>query len=230
METKKSTRADLEPKRNLFLQAGLIFALSATLVAFEWKSPIKSSIQLRMDNSIATIDEIINPTIQDLPKPKPAPVSLTRITLVDDEKLTLDYDPIDAEITENQPVPEYIPVNIGTVPEEGRVNELEPPFISVEKMPEFPGGEEALKKYLAENTRFPEAALQAGISGIVYLSFIIEKDGIVSNVKILRGIGGGCDEMAYKVISEMPRWEPGQQQMKPVRVLFSIPIAFKFRD
>ncbi len=100
----------------------------------------------------------------------------------------------------------------------------------VEQMPQYTGGEEAMMKYVAENIKYPQAAKDKNISGRVFVSFVIEKDGSVSNVKVVRGIGGGCDEEAARVIKEMPKWKPGMQKGKPVRVNYMMPIFFKLDD
>lgn len=100
-------------------------------------------------------------------------------------------------------------------------------FTVVEQMPKFPGGEKAMLSYLSNNITYPAAAKKEGIQGRVFVNFIIEKDGRVSEVKILRGIGGGCDEEALRVVSSMPDWEPGMQSGKAVRVSFNLPINFK---
>jgi TonB family protein len=103
-------------------------------------------------------------------------------------------------------------------------------FTVVEKMPRFPGGDEARIKYMVENIRYPEAARKNGIKGTVYISFIVEKDGKISTVKVIRGIGGGCDEEAFRVIQNMPYWEPGKQKGEPVRTILNIPIKFDFKE
>ena len=100
----------------------------------------------------------------------------------------------------------------------------------VEQMPQYTGGEEAMMKYVAENIKYSQAAKDKNISGRVFVSFVIEKDGSVSNVKVVRGIGGGCDEEAARVIKEMPKWKPGMQKGKPVRVNYMMPIFFKLDD
>ena len=100
----------------------------------------------------------------------------------------------------------------------------------VEQMPKYTGGEEAMMKYVAENIKYPQAAKDKNISGRVFVGFVIEKDGSVSNVKVVRGIGGGCDEEAARVIKEMPKWKPGMQKGKPVRVNYMMPIFFKLDD
>ena len=94
-------------------------------------------------------------------------------------------------------------------------------------MPQFPGGADALIEYMKKNVIYPNKAKEKGVQGTVYVSFIVEKDGSVSNVNILKGIGGECDEEALRVVKEMPRWTPGLYKGKPARVLFNIPIYFK---
>lgn len=103
-------------------------------------------------------------------------------------------------------------------------------FVVVEQDPEFPGGMEALYRYLSENLQYPQLAKDNGISGMVYVTFVIEKDGSVSNPKILREIGGGCGAEAIRVVKAMPKWIPGKQRGKPVRVQFTLPVKFQFND
>ena len=103
-------------------------------------------------------------------------------------------------------------------------------FNLVEKQPEFPGGEQALLDYIGSNVHYPKKARKKNIQGTVYISFIVEKDGKVSTVRVLRGIGGGCDEEAVRVVSSMPAWKPGYQRGKPVRVQFNLPIRFILSD
>lgn len=100
-------------------------------------------------------------------------------------------------------------------------------YMQVEQMPEFPGGNEAMAKYIGESVKYPEEAKKKGIQGICYVTFIIEKDGTVSTTKIIRGIGGGCDEESIRVVKNMPKWAPGKDKGKPVRVQFNMPISFK---
>jgi len=100
-------------------------------------------------------------------------------------------------------------------------------YTVVETMPQYPGGEDALMKYLAINISYPQAAKDKGIQGTVYVSFIVEKNGNISNVKILRGIGSGCDEEVIRVVKDMPEWKPGTQNGKPVRVQYNLPVKFK---
>jgi len=99
-------------------------------------------------------------------------------------------------------------------------------FVIVEDMPAFPGGEDARRRFLAENINYPSQARIEGIQGTIYISFIIDTTGIVTSVKVLRGIGGGCDEEAVRVVKLMPKWNPGKQKGKAVRVQFNMPMQF----
>ena len=100
----------------------------------------------------------------------------------------------------------------------------------VEEMPSFPGGETKLMEYIAKNLTYPQEARDKGIDGRVFIGMVIEKDGSVSNVKVLRGIGGGCDEEAVRVINSMPKWKPGMMKGDPVPVSYQIPINFKLAE
>jgi periplasmic protein TonB len=106
--------------------------------------------------------------------------------------------------------------------------EIVKPYLVVEQMPEFPGGEKSMRKYLGDNIRYPQMARESGITGTVYVSFVVSKSGQISDVKLLRGIGGGCDEEAIRVVKAMPVWIPGRQTGIPVPVEFHLPITFKF--
>ncbi len=99
-------------------------------------------------------------------------------------------------------------------------------FVFVEVIPEYPGGDQARLAYLRDNIKYPKKAREQGIQGTVYLTFVVEKDGNVSSVKVLRGIGGGCDEESVRVVSNMPKWKPGTQRGRQVRVQYSMPIKF----
>jgi protein TonB len=112
------------------------------------------------------------------------------------------------------------------MPEEEEYDEENQLFMVVESMPEFPGGEKALQEYLKDNLQYPESAKEAGIQGRVFVTFVVESDGTIRDVKVLRGIGGGCDEEAVRVVKEMPEWKPGMQRGKPVRVQYNLPIKF----
>lgn len=224
METKKSKHADLEPKKFIFLQLGLIVALGLSLAAFEWETPVNQLVVNSNWESISADFVPIN-TVFENKKPPPV-VPAPGINIVKNtESVTSDM-PFDNEIKPDEALPPYIaPVPVQMEDEKSVADDI--PFVSVQNMPEFPGGINALREFLAKNIEFPESASQTGREGTVYVYFVVEKDGSVSNIKTLRGIGGGCDEEAERVIGRLPKWKPGEQQGKKVRVSYTIPVIFK---
>ena len=225
METKKSKKADLEGKRVIFLEIGLILALAFVLMSLQWKTIEKKTKTLSTIHRDAGIEEIIPITEQkkDLPPP-PVKQSLS-LKIVTNEAQADNNIIIDAEANEQTAIQEYIPVK-ETIYIEEEVIEEEPIFFVVESPPCFPGGPQALYKYLSEHLSYPVMAREANIQGTVYLSFIVGKTGEITDVKVLRGIGGGCDEEAVRVVQSMPHWEPGKQRGVPVMVRFSLPVKF----
>jgi protein TonB len=224
MEQKKTPRADLENKKIIFTEIGLILALAIALFAFEWKSYDKSIQDLGTRQAEDIPEEIIPITEQKLkPPPPPPPKQVVKISVVEDDVEVEDDIDIDVEADQNTEVEEYIaPV----MTQEEESEEERQIFMVVESMPEFPGGEPALYKYLAENIKYPQMAKESGIQGRVFVTFVVERDGRVTDVRVLRGIGGGCDEEAIRVVAAMPKWAPGKQRGKPVRVQYNLPVKF----
>lgn len=221
MEQKKSDKANLETKRTVFMEIGFIIALALVFVAFEYKSYDKveySNMERVVDD---TPEEIIPITEQKVkpPPPKPPP-QVTIINVVEDDVEVEDDIEIDIEFDEDEAMEEF-----EFVVEDEEIEE-EHIFLVVENMPEFPGGEAAMYKFIGKNIEYPRMAKESGISGRVFITFVVERDGSVTDVQILRGIGGGCDEEAVRVIRKMPRWSPGKQRGKPVRVQYRMPIKF----
>lgn len=106
------------------------------------------------------------------------------------------------------------------------VHDVNVVFTVVEEMPEFPGGQQALMKYVGSKIRYPEEAMENSIQGTVFVTFVVEPDGRITGVRILRGIGHGCDEEAMRVVKSMPNWTPGKQLGKAVRVQYNLPVRF----
>ena len=147
---------------------------------------------------------------------------------------------VDEPVEEPPPTQEVLEeTNAGVITQEGEKIEAPPPpveveaepqvFTIVEEMPSFPGGESKLFEYLGKNVKYPQMATDMGISGVVYVTFVVDEHGKVKDPKVLRGIGGGCDEEAIRVVKNMPTWEPGKQRGKPVRVQYNLPIRFTLR-
>jgi periplasmic protein TonB len=221
METKKSKRANLEKKKTIFLQIGIVVALLFALVAFEWKLQERPTPELFSNRQIDFDDEIL-PIIKEPEIPKPVkPTPIQEFEIVDD-KLDVPDIVIKTEIDPNETIGPFVPFDNTEIPVEE--NEI---FVIVEEWPEFPGGERARQQFLKKHLVYPVIAQQHGIEGRVYVGFVVEKDGSITNVNLSRGIGGGCDEEAIRVTRLMPKWKPGMQSNKPVRTQFSMPIRFQ---
>ncbi len=222
MQAKKTPKANLETKKVIWIQLGLIIALVIVFVSLEWKSYEKRELDLGQREVIDITEEIIPITEQKVKPPPPPPPKQTLVINIveDDVEIEDDEFEIDAEADEDTEVEEYIPVEM----EEDIVEEAEI-FTVVESMPSFPGGEAALYKYLSK-TNYPTMAQESGVQGRVYVTFVVEVDGSITDIRILRGIGGGCDEEAMRVVKAMPRWNPGRQRGQSVRVQFNLPVRF----
>lgn len=226
MEEKKSPKANLENKKLMFTQIGLIISLLIAWLAFEHKSYDKREIDPSLLRTAEVVEEeMVDITKQEEPKPQPVevPKQTTQLEIVEDDVEVEDID-INAEVEQNEVIEEYVAPEI----EEEEVVEQEI-FQIVEEMPSFPGGEQKLLEYVAKNTKYPQIARESGIQGRVFIGFVVETDGSISNVKVLRGIGGGCDEEAVRVIKSLPKWKPGKQRGKAVRVSYQIPVNFKLQ-
>ena len=223
MEQKKSNKADLENKKIIYRQIGLVITLAIILFAFEWKSFDKQIVDLGTRQVEDIPEEIIPITEQKaVVTPPPPPKQVVKINVVEDDMDVDDDIDIDVEADQDTEMEEYVPLQV----EDEESAEEQQIFIVVESMPEFPGGEPALHRYLGENIKYPQMAKESGIQGRVFVTFVVERDGSVTDVKVLRGIGGGCDEEAVRVVKGMPKWSPGKQRGKPVRVQFNLPVKF----
>lgn len=225
MRTSKSSKADLESKKFIFKEIGLIIALGLVLWALELKSYEKQEIDLPTTVMENTPEEMVEITEQTKPPTPPKPPQQTTIIEIVENDIEVEQDlEIDVEANQDTEVERYIPIEIA---EEEEMEEEEAQiFTVVESMPQFPGGDGALLAYLSNNINYPRMALESGIQGKVFVTFVVEKDGFITDVKVLRGIGGGCDEEAIRVVQNMPQWRPGVQRNMPVRVQFNLPIRF----
>ncbi|MCF8405835.1 MAG: energy transducer TonB [Bacteroidales bacterium] len=226
MKIRKSKKTNLENKRFIFFQIGLILSLTLIFTAFEWKSEDNSNTDYLKFKRADVIETIVDITVhKKKERPKPIPVVTPIFTEVEDDE------PIDEELEFSSEVTGDTKNSLDNIFEK-KDEEPEVPgiFTVVEKMPSFPGGMQALYKYLAVNIKYPKAAAEAGIQGPVYMEFVVWKDGSIRMTNVARGIGGGCDEEAFRVISQMPAWSPGLQRSIPVNVKLSIPVNFKLTN
>lgn len=228
MEVKKSPKADLEGKKLIFSEIGLALALGLTLAAFEWTSEDVTVQNLEVQQEEVVEEEMVPITTQDQikppPPPPPPPPVADALTIVDNEtEINEEFELNDTEADDNTEfeIRDLEP----TVVEEEEPAEQEV-FIIVEQMPLFPGGEEALRRYLATEVKYPVIAQENGIQGRVFVKFVIMPDGSVSNVEVARPFDPNLDKEAVRVVKSMPKWTPGKQRGKAVRVSYTVPINF----
>ena len=227
MEVKKSQKADLENKRSLFLQIGLVLTLAIVFLAFEWRVESSEADELDIVQELQVDDEIIPVTttepIKPPPPPPPAPRIADVIDIVDNDE---DIDEVLEIVDSGTTMDEEVRIQVQADVEEDDEEKI---FVIAENMPEFPGGDQALFNWISSTVRYPVIAQENGITGRVYLSFVVNKQGGIENVKVTRSVDPSLDKEAIRVINKMPKWIPGKQRGKPVNVSFSVPINFQLQ-
>ncbi|MGD9556142.1 MAG: energy transducer TonB [Mangrovibacterium sp.] len=225
MELKKSPKADLESKRSTFVQIGLVISLGLCLLAFKWTSRVEKAASLGSVAQQEVEDEIIPITRQEevKPPPPPPPPKVVEVLNIVDDKTDIEEE-LDIEDTEadDKTVIDVAPI----IQQEEEKAEESQVFFIVEDMPEFPGGELALRKFIANAIKYPVIAQENGIQGKVYVNFVVDKDGSITNAKIARGVDPSLDKEALRVVNSLPKWKPGMQRGKPVKVSYTVPISF----
>ncbi|MFT7589433.1 MAG: protein TonB [Limisphaerales bacterium] len=220
---KKYDEASVPRFRTLFLLLGAAGVLATLTMAFTWQPPIDDTAAVFQIDVDDDDDEVIPQTNQTPPPPPPPPPPPEIIEVDDEEEIEEEPEILELEFEDEAEIPE--PVYVAPIEVEA---EDEPDFfVVVEDMPAFPGGEMAMYKWLGKNIKYPQVAKENGIEGKVFVRFIVNKVGKVTEVEVLRGIGGGCDEEAVRVVRNMPSWKPGKQRGKAVKVQFTIPIHFQ---
>lgn len=230
MEIKKSEKANLENKKLLFLELGLIVSLGITWFAFEWTSK-ETNVAVLEETTEVVLEEEIIPITQETPPPPPSapkiPVLSDQIDIVDDEIEVNDDLFMNLEDDANMGVEimEYVEVTEEEVVEEEAI-----PFQLVEEKPSFQGGDaNQFSKWVNSRLVYPEIAKENGVQGRVTLQFTVEKDGSVTKVKVLRGVDPSLDKEAVRVVSSSPKWTPGKQRDRAVPVTYTFPVIFQLR-
>lgn len=224
MEAKKNPKADLTRKSGLFLNIGFVLSLLLVIAAFEWRSYEKSDL-LDLGQVNDDFEEMTEVPLTQQPPPPPPKVQQPEIIEVPDEEEIeeeIEVD-LDVEITEETEIEEIVfeePV------EEEETDEI---FQIVENPASFKGGIGAFYQYVQKNMKYPSQAQRMGLEGKVFVEFVVGKDGKITDVKVLRGIGAGCDEEAIRVLKNSPAWSPGKQRGRPVRQRMVLPITFKLQ-
>ena len=225
MQVKKSEKASLEKDKLIYVLMGLVFGLSLVYVAREWTEKEVTKYEVT-DMDFLIEEEIdIQQTSQETPPPPPPPaVQEVEVLNVVEDNVETETIEVTTEETE-QEVVIAAPVEAPVEEEEEEVV-----FVIVESMPEFPGGQQALFKYLSENVKYPVIAQENGIQGRVICQFVVNIDGSIVDVEVVRSGGDpSLDKEAIRVIKSMPKWKPGKQRGKPVRVKYTVPVNFKLQ-
>jgi protein TonB len=226
MQLKKNPQASLEDKKLTYVLIGLAFVLSICYVAFEWTGKEVTKYEVA-DTEFLFEDEIdIQQTTQETPPPPPPPAvqEVEVLNVVEDD---VETETIEINTEDDKDVEVVIAPPVEAPVEE---EEEEVVFVVVESMPEFPGGAQAMMRYIAENIKYPVIAQENGIQGRVICQFVVEKDGKVSDIQVVRSSGeASLDKEAQRVIGSMPKWKPGKQRGKPVRVKYTLPVNFRLQ-
>ena len=229
MEIKKTPKADLENKKSTWLLVGYVIVLAFMFIAFEW-----TKRDVKIDTSQAITDLVFEEEIipiteqpeQAAPPPPPAapPIAET-LTIVEDDADVEETTIATSEETNQAVEIKYVPVAVEEEePEEQTIFEV------VEQMPEFPnGGMAGLMQYLSKNIKYPTIAQENGTQGRVTVQFVVNRDGSIVDAKVLRGVDPYLDKEAIRVISSMPKWKPGMQRGKAVRVKYTVPVMFRLQ-
>lgn len=223
MEAKKTDKADLTKKSSLFFSIGLLFTMSLMLWQFERKT-YEESIADLTNKTTNTFEEMMEvPPTEQPPPPAPVVQQPQIVEVPDEEEIKEDLNiKFDVEVTEDTKV-EAVQVVEAPVEKEN-VDEI---FNVVEESAAPKGGMQAFYKYVSEKLKYPAQARRMGTEGKVFVEFVVNRDGSIVDVKVVRGIGAGCDEEAIRVVQSAPSWSPGKQRGKPVRQKMVIPINFR---
>ena len=231
MEVKKSPKASLENKRFLFTEIGFVIALLAVLFAFDYSSKEKKVATLETETAAVEVEDMI-PITQETPPPPEAapkiPILSDQIDVVDDNIKIDDnmFQNLEDDANSGVEIMDYIE----SAPEEETIEEEAIPFQLVEEKPSFNGGDaNEFSKWVNSRLVYPEIAKENGVQGRVTLQFTVNADGSVSNVKLLRGVDSSLDKEAVRVVSSSPKWKPGKQRDRAVKVTYTFPVIFQLR-
>lgn len=219
METKKNQALDLERKRTLHFTIGLVLTVAMITVAFEWRSPMTPVVDLGRVDEEQTAPPIPPTAFKtpEPPKPKKIPVIIESVD--DDVKV----DDVEFDLPRfDEPTSDYVPIE----PEDEETIDI---HITVEEQPSFPGGTAKFYQYVASHLEYPKQAIRNQVEGKVYIKFVIDRDGSISDAEVYKGIGEACDEEALRVIKNSPKWNPGKQRGQAVRVQMILPITFQLQ-
>lgn len=225
MEPKKNPKVDLTRQSGLLMNIGFTVSLLLVILAFEWRTYDDSGL-VDLGQVQDDFEDIMEIPPTEQPPPPPPKIQLPEIIEVpDEEEIEEEIEvELDVEVTEETVIEDIV---FEEAPAEEEVEEV---FTIVEDQPEFPGGMAAFYKYVGDNMDYPSQARRMGIEGRVYVQFVVDKAGNVTEVKAVKGIGAGCDEEAERVLREAPKFKPGKQRGRAVKVRMVLPIIFKLSN
>ncbi len=229
MEIKKSKKADLEGGKTTSLLMGIVIALAVLFVAFEWGTRDVMVVTSEGVADIIAEEEIEITRPEDTPPPPPpppAPIAVEELNIVEDDVELEQQEIISSEDSQHDAqVQTYVAPAVVEEEEESS----QQIFTVVEDMPQFPGGETELLKFISKSIKYPVIAQENGIQGRVICTFVVNRDGSVVDAEVVRGVDPSLDREALRVIGTMPKWTPGKQRGKPVRVKYTVPITFRLQ-
>jgi protein TonB len=227
MELKKTPKADLENKRNIFVQFGLVISLGIVLTAFNINDRVKTVDTLGELMETEIEEEVIPITRQEevKPPPPPPPPKVVEVLTIVDDDVELEEEFVFESLDDD----EDLIIDAMPVIEEENEEEANEVFVIVEEMPQFPGGDLALRQWIASNIKYPVIAAENGIQGRVFVQFVVNTDGSITDVRVARGVDPSLDQEAIRVVKTLPKWKPGKQRGKPVRVSYTVPINFQLQ-
>ncbi|WP_019537755.1 energy transducer TonB [Proteiniphilum acetatigenes] len=228
-EVKKTPKANLERHRGTYILMGMVLGVSILFFAFEWSTETRKLDETVLVQDVLAEEEIEITRRDPTPPPPPPPPEpeAPEIIEVVEEKVDTKME-IKSEDDQSQRQTEvYIPPPPPKPKQEEVTEEI---FVVVEEQPEFPGGNAAMMKFLSDNIRYPVIAQENGISGRVICNFVVERDGSITDVQVVRGVDPSLDREAIRVIQQMPRWKPGKQRGSAVRVRFTLPVVFRLQN
>lgn len=221
MEAKKTEQADLTKKSGFFFSIGLLLTMALVVTAFDWKNYDDSGL-VDLGKSTNTFEEMMEvPPTEQPPPPAPVVQQPQIVEVPDEEEIKEDLNiKFDVEVSEDVKMEPVIVV-------EAPAEEVDEIFTVVEETAAPKGGMPAFYKYVGDKMKYPAQARRMGVEGRVFVEFVINKDGSISDVRSIKGIGAGCDEEAVRVVQTAPAWTPGKQRGKPVKQRMVLPIIFK---
>jgi protein TonB len=226
MELKKNPKVDLSRQTGLFFAIGLVISLCTVLIVLEWSSP-ENLEKITLADIDDNFTENLDIPITEMPPPPPPVIQQPEIVEVPDEQKIEQEIAMNLDIDVNQEVTVTSPVVMQAAAPPPVEEERDEVFMVVEESPAPKGGMQEFYKYVSENLVYPKQARKLGVEGKVILQVVIDKDGTLTDVQVLKGIGSGCDEEAIRVMKSAPKWNPGKQRGRPVRVKMTVPLLFK---